>query len=571
MENSSDAYEERGRGLLDGGQADEALAVFENGLVRFPADADLQLGKAVALVDLRRAVEAEVILEKLIERFPTLGDALWYLARARMAQGKREGAIAAARQAWGPHEQDADFVHEVAHLFYKNGDHEMAIEGFRQAVKLNRAHQHSWLGLASSLHRARRVDEAISVLHEVISDRLPGFWEGYSYLGCMLFDAGRAEEAEKILRKIPLDELRDPAAVQRLRAAAGAGDNSARAKVLAIIEKRAKEALPREAKPRKARPKPHRGAIIVGPVGADIDGLKRVLRGAKLVTARGAWRGERCHLLLIGPFIIGPNKRQNIATYIQRLRDEARATGCGSIQVVHAPGDGSGIEGVWAAQVEEFLVTATGLRPETIDRIKIERGHGSWKSGTGPWKAPVLPHLVSVIKESDLEPQPLEVESYKSDFRQLTIHGGPAAVYDQNGPLIRLNSGLGQSTRAFRYLEFIEVHDSFRRGIVPQDADVSPYEAPRLVWHIQDDIHSGHGANFSHALCGEREIAFAEGYVDWTARDEIHVFIRQSAPMPIAESVWRTIVAETRNAVEAYYGGGRHFQISGNVSVSIGG
>lgn len=237
---NSDEYEEHARELLVGGKAREALALFQEGLARFPGDADLELGQGMALLDLGRPQEARDVFRALEARQPDLGDALQGLAEACLAMGLKEEAVGVARKACGPTEKDADFVHAIGHLLFRHKLYDAAAWCYRRAIELDRGHGHAWVGLAAALNLSGKRDEALKLLRDAVLDRLAGFWEAYSYLGCLLFDAGRTDEAQAILKKIPLDELGDPAAAQRLRALLDVEAHPERARMLELIEVRVK-------------------------------------------------------------------------------------------------------------------------------------------------------------------------------------------------------------------------------------------------------------------------------------------------------------------------------------------
>jgi len=248
---NSSEYEEKARGLLFDGRPDEALSLFGEGLKKFPEDPELLMGRGMTLLALKKFILAIPLFNELLDKHPERTDAYQGLAEAYLSLGKMENAIKAVRKACGPEEKDADFLHGLGHMLYSHRLFEEAEQCYRRAIEEDRAHGHAWIGLASSLHRRGLIDEAISELSEAVYDRLPGFWEAYSYLGCLLFDAGRDEEANTLLKKIPLDELRDPTAVKRLLSFLDIEKYPERGKVLEEIAERAGIALGIEKTPEK--------------------------------------------------------------------------------------------------------------------------------------------------------------------------------------------------------------------------------------------------------------------------------------------------------------------------------
>lgn len=239
---NSEQYEERGRGLLEEKRPAEALQVFQEGLIRFPGDPDLGVGRGFALLDLRRSESARGQFKEVLAARPKFGDAGQGLVDACLALGLKDEAVAAGRAAVPLEERNADFIHCLGIIFFRHKRYEEADWFYRQALERAPEHPHALLGLASSLHLRKRGNEAIELLKAAIPERLKAFWEGYSYLGCLLFDVGRAEEALEILRRIPLDELRDPEAISRLRSFLKSGKYPQRSRVLKFLEERAREA-----------------------------------------------------------------------------------------------------------------------------------------------------------------------------------------------------------------------------------------------------------------------------------------------------------------------------------------
>jgi tetratricopeptide (TPR) repeat protein len=287
---NSEEYEDRGIELLFSGKAEAALSAFDAGLRKFPQDQGLLLGRGMALNDLKRPVEAREIFVGVIAANPNLTDALQGLVVAEISLGNYQAAAVAARKACdNPGESSAEFVHELGLMLYQQGLFSDAEYCYRRAVAIDRTHGHSWIGLASCLHHQGRRDDAIAALKEAVEDWLPGFWEAYSYLGCLLFDAGRSAEAEAFLGKIPLDELRDPAAAQRLKSFLDAEKHPERARVLAIIESRAREQLKMEALAVKPAKKPQPTIIVIGNIHGNLKRIIEPAHHAKLLGWDNSW------------------------------------------------------------------------------------------------------------------------------------------------------------------------------------------------------------------------------------------------------------------------------------------
>lgn len=251
---NGEQYGERGRGLLEGKRPAEALQAFQEGLAKFPKDHDLGVGRGFALLDLKRPASAKEQFAAVLAAKPDFGDAGQGMVEACLALGHGVEAILAGRAAVPHEERNGDFIHGLGHIFFRYKRYEQAEWFYRQALERAPFHPPATLGLATSIHQQGRAEEAIVILKEALDKGLKRFWEGYSYLGCLLFDAGRTKEAYELLRRIPLDELRDPAAIERLRGFLNGSRYRRRVKVLNFLADRARQARgepKREKRPKK--------------------------------------------------------------------------------------------------------------------------------------------------------------------------------------------------------------------------------------------------------------------------------------------------------------------------------
>jgi tetratricopeptide (TPR) repeat protein len=464
---NSSEYENAAIELLFGGKPQQALELFEEGLRRFPGDAGLSVGCGMALNDLKRPAEAREIFLQVAEKNPNLTDALQGLTAAELALGNKAAAAAAARKACDhPGEGSADFVHSLGILLYRHELHADSEYCYRRAVEIDRTHGLSWVGLASSLHHQGKRDEAINLLKEAVEDRLPGFWEGYSYLGCMLCDAGRTEEALKLLSKIPLDELRDPAAVRRLRSHLNPEKHPERAKILAVIEERARAALAKDQPKQKKAPiaqkdyseEPWLGTFVVGPVRGDYENLIKVLKGIEAIDERGNWLGRKLAIVALGPIHGSGRAKVKALRYLEKLKKQAeRRKGPGYVAIVGAPGEDVGFNPLGHNVDDHWLVSHSGISGKSLVKAwEIVRAR---YVGGGPYRPPVLRALTGelVCKPEYWDGSPdCDTASYHLlDGQICAAAGDPDVRFEREGDkLIRVDSGLGDGLRliCFRYL-----------------------------------------------------------------------------------------------------------------------
>ena len=211
----SEVFEAEGRRLLAEGQADKALLVFRDGLTRFPDDADLLLGSALAHLEMGDFVQGCELLEPLAARFPGWAEVSESLVEACLRMGRTGKAVEAAEKAASQPEADHESVHLLGYMLFVHGHYAEAARCYERAARLNPTYAPARMGLAACRHRLGKKDEAVSLLQDLIR-RAPDYWEAYAYLGNLLCDEGRVPEGKAVLEKIPLERLWDPTAIRRL-------------------------------------------------------------------------------------------------------------------------------------------------------------------------------------------------------------------------------------------------------------------------------------------------------------------------------------------------------------------
>ncbi|MBI4422482.1 MAG: tetratricopeptide repeat protein [Elusimicrobia bacterium] len=210
----SGQYDEQGRKLFLNGLYEEALDTFREGLRRFPGDEDLTLGVGMCQVRLGNVVSALEALEPLRTRRPDWGDPFLgvtdaYLKLGRLADAREAAESATAKQ------DDPEFIHEIARLFFDHRRFEEAAHLYRRAIGLGQKFAPAHLGLGACLHRLGRLDEADAEMREAI--RLAAdYWAAYQYLGNLLYERGRRKQAKEMLDKVPLDMPWHRLALERL-------------------------------------------------------------------------------------------------------------------------------------------------------------------------------------------------------------------------------------------------------------------------------------------------------------------------------------------------------------------
>lgn len=219
MSSSTSAeYEERGRRLLHSGRPEEALAVLEEGERRFPGDADLLLGTAMARLQLGELAEACQILEGLRLSRPT-PETLRALAEAYLERGKLNQAVQAAVEAVNAAGRDAPLVNALGRAFYEHGRYKTALPFYDRAILIDDGWAEAWFGRGACLWALKQGDEAVKALKKAAALD-PADWQARQFLGCALADLGRKDEARSVLESVPLDVPWQRAALERLVALA---------------------------------------------------------------------------------------------------------------------------------------------------------------------------------------------------------------------------------------------------------------------------------------------------------------------------------------------------------------
>ncbi len=209
---TSGEYEERGRGLLGVGRAAEALALFEEGVRRFPGDEDLLMGTAMSLLKLARFEEACTVLEELRRTRPS-GEVLQALTEGYLGRGLTEEAKAAAREA--AKENDSRLLYGLARSFYGRKLYREAFPLYERCAELAPEWSESWFGLGACEWALRRPAAAEAALRRAV-DLAPEDWQARQFLGCVLSDQGRKAEAKAMLESVPLDAPWQKPALERL-------------------------------------------------------------------------------------------------------------------------------------------------------------------------------------------------------------------------------------------------------------------------------------------------------------------------------------------------------------------
>jgi Flp pilus assembly protein TadD len=216
---SSEEYEDQGLKFLHSEQPARALEVFEEGTRRFPGDADLTMGTAVAHLRLGDYNQACQILEDLRRVSPQSSDTLQALAEAYLSRGMTADAVRVAQEAVDYSPQDARQLCRLGRVFYSRGWYREALPFYEHATQVGQNWSETWFGLGACLWSLRRAEEAQSALRQAV-ELEPTDWQARQFLGCVLCDNGHKEQAREMLESVPLDVSWQKPALERLLALA---------------------------------------------------------------------------------------------------------------------------------------------------------------------------------------------------------------------------------------------------------------------------------------------------------------------------------------------------------------
>ncbi|MDE2490454.1 MAG: tetratricopeptide repeat protein [Elusimicrobia bacterium] len=233
---TSEEYEDKGLGLLRAGRPAEALAAFEEGERRFPGDADLLMGTAMARRDLGDAEGARVVLEGLRRTRTAGGEVGLALVETYLDLGRMPEALEAARESAG-RGTDAPQLNRLARAFYSRRFYREAFPLYERAAEAAPEWSEAWFGLGACQWALRQPAAAEAALRRAV-ELAPEDWQARQFLGCVLCDQGRRVEAKAMLESVPLDASWQKPALERLVALSWWPSDAERSRALEVLWRR---------------------------------------------------------------------------------------------------------------------------------------------------------------------------------------------------------------------------------------------------------------------------------------------------------------------------------------------
>lgn len=217
---SSGEYQDRGLELLLADDAEEALSVFEEGIRKFPGDAELNLGRALALNRLGEYVRASEVFEALRVTSNQVEDVMTGQVEAYLGRGMVLQAKAVAKDlADGPAKRDAETLCRLGRLFYMKKRYRDALPYYERGAELSPKWGEAWFGLGACQWALSHPAGAEAALRRAV-ELEPQDWQARQFLGCVLHDLGRKKDAREMLEAVPLDVSWQRPALERMVAMA---------------------------------------------------------------------------------------------------------------------------------------------------------------------------------------------------------------------------------------------------------------------------------------------------------------------------------------------------------------
>ena len=182
------------------GRHRDALALYDQILVRQPSDVRALTYGGVALLELGQAKRAVAALQRAVELQPDFGEAHCFLANALQTRGRFGDAEASYRQALAIAPGDARTHNNLGLVLHKLERSDEAVASFRQAIALQPHYAEAHNNLCHVLTKLGEIDDAVAAGRRAVEID-PDYAEAHNNYGNALVEAGRVEDAIAAYRK----------------------------------------------------------------------------------------------------------------------------------------------------------------------------------------------------------------------------------------------------------------------------------------------------------------------------------------------------------------------------------
>ncbi|RMG21685.1 MAG: tetratricopeptide repeat protein [Deltaproteobacteria bacterium] len=170
----------------------QALAAAEESLGSFETP-DAHIAKGLVLAAMKKPSATEEI-KKGLELFPYQPRAYHQGARALLAAGRAEDALA-LMDAWGEKlEKDDRFYIAFGNLLLSKGDKEKAKQNYEKALEIDKGNAEAYYRLGALMREAKDYDKAIDYFNKAVAVR-EHYPEVYEAMGWIYMDQGHYNDA----------------------------------------------------------------------------------------------------------------------------------------------------------------------------------------------------------------------------------------------------------------------------------------------------------------------------------------------------------------------------------------
>lgn len=214
-------------GLHQGGEVDDAVAIYEKVLAVLPNHVDALHFLGVAEHQRGNSERALALLARAVELAPEHPDVHANRGNVLKMLGRAAEAEAAYRRALELRPGDGNAMSNLSTMLRERGDVEGALAMLRETVALHPDHFEAHLNLGNVLAQMNRFEEALEAHRDALNLR-PASAESYRQLGGMFYALGRITEAAEVYERWLKIDPDSPVASHLLVACRG-GDAPSRA------------------------------------------------------------------------------------------------------------------------------------------------------------------------------------------------------------------------------------------------------------------------------------------------------------------------------------------------------
>ena len=194
------AYNNLGVALLEKGQADEAIAQYQEALEIKPDYADAHSNLGSVFLQKGQVDEAVSHYQKALEIEPNFAGAHSNLGSALLQKGQVDEAIAHYQKALELRPDKTDAHNNLGNALLRKGKVDEAIIQFQQALEIKPNYAEAVCNLGNAFLQKGKVAEAINQYQQALEVN-PDFSEAHYDLGNALLQAGKVDEAVRHYRK----------------------------------------------------------------------------------------------------------------------------------------------------------------------------------------------------------------------------------------------------------------------------------------------------------------------------------------------------------------------------------